>query len=245
MALDQYKDKIKARTTVLIDGLVDFSAIENKISGAALERANQFTRFPSKDPYYKLTLVLKDPDPKNAIKFDPNNESEVYLGAYIASRVYESKKAENAGKKYLSLTSKGSEIRVFKKDADNKLHRVQLNGNELAQGLEVQAEVVFFETKFGAGVGLNSVIITAPEIKTYESNAGVKGYDMADDVISLPSRKGSPVADVTTATGVADEMPISDGTSEVSIDEEPVGSTSAPSNSSFDSLLAQFKAGQN
>lgn len=243
MKLNEISSKIKNRTTLRVKGLIDYSHIATKIAGEELERANSYTKFPSKDPYYKVSILITETDIQKAFIFDKDDESATYLAAYLASRVYESKKEENKGKKFLSLISKGNEVRTFKKDTDNKLHRVALNGNELAQGLEVEIEVVFFETKYGAGVGINAVIITAPEIKTYEGNFGVKGYEMAEDTISLPTRQASVVNDVASATGVAEETPVSDVAADVETDDEPVGSTSAPSNESFDALLAQFKSG--
>lgn len=243
MKLNEISSKIKNRTTLRVKGKIEYSHIATKIAGEELERANSYTKFPSKDPYYKVSIQVMEPNIQDAFIFDKGDESATYLAAYLASRVYESKKDENKGKKFLSLISKGNEVRCFKKDADNKLHRVNLNGNELAQGLDVEIEVVFFETKFGAGVGINAVIITASEIKTYEGSFGVKGYEMADDTISLPARQTAVVNDVASANGVADETPVSDVATEVETDEEPVGSTSAPSNESFDALLAQFKNG--
>lgn len=243
MKLNEIASQIKNRTTLRLKGVVDYSHIATKIAGEELARANQYTKYPSKDPYYKASIQIVDANIQDAFIYDKTDNSAVTLAAYLASRVYESKKEENKGKKYISLISKGNEIRVFKKDDDNKLHKVALNGNELAQGVNVEVEVIFFETKFGSGVGINAVIITDKEIKTYEGNLGVKGYEMADDTISLPARQAAVINDVTNATGVTDETPVADGTSEVETDEEPIGSTSAPSNESFDALLAQFKAG--
>ena len=199
----------------------------------------------SKDPYYKLSITIADPNIIDAVIFNKADESETNLAAYLGSRVYESKKEENKGKKYLSMISKGNEIRTYKKDAEGKLHKVNLNGNELAQGLEVEVEAIYFETKFGSGVGLNAVIVTSPEIKVFEGSFGVKGYEMADEEISLKPRQTRVVDDVATAGNTANETPVSDVAAEVETEEEPVGSSNAPSNSSFDALLAQFKAGNN
>lgn len=243
MKLSEISAKIKPRTKVLIKGIVDFSHIASKIAGEELDRANQYTKFPSKDPYFKMTIQIVEPNYQDALIFDNNDESETYLAAYLGSRVYESKKDENKGKKYFSAISKGNEIRVYKKDSEGKLHKVELNGNELAQGSAVELELNFFETKFGAGVGLNAVVITDSDIKVYEGADGVKGYETANDTISLPARQARVVNDVAAADGVADETPVSDIASEVEVDDAPVGSTSAPSNSTFDNLLAQFKAG--
>ena len=237
--------KITSRETVRIKGWVDYSHISSKISGDELVRANQYTKFPSKDPYYKMTITLPVPDFTPAFIFDRSNDSATNLAAYLGDRVYQSKKDENKGKNFLSLISKGNEIRVYKKDSEGKLHKVNLNGNELAQGLEVEVEVIYFETKFGAGVGLNAVIITAPEIKVFEGSYGVKGYEMSDEEISLKPRQTRVVDDVATAGSAADETPVSDVAAEVETEDEPVGSSSAPSNSNFESLLAQFKAGGN
>lgn len=237
--------KITARETVRVKGKVDYSHIASKISGEELARANQFTKFPSKDPYYKMTLTIDAPNIIDAFVFDNTNESATNLAAYLGSRVYESKKEENKGKKYLSMISKGNEIRVYKKDDAGKLHKVNLNGNELAQGLEVEVEAIYFETKFGSGVGLNAVIVTAPEIKVFEGSFGVKGYEMADEEITLKPRQTQVANDVVTAGNTADETPVSDVAEEVEVDEDPVGESNAPSNSSFDALLAQFKAGGN
>lgn len=241
MKLSEISGKIKPRTKVLICGQVDFSRIASKIAGEELERANQYTKFPSKDPYFKMTIQVVEPDITKAIKFDAADESEMTLAAYLGSRVYESKKEENRGKKFFSCTSKGQEIRVYKKDASGKLHKVNLNGNELAQGVSVELELNFFETKFGSGVGLNSVVICDDEIKVYEGNYGVKGYEVADDSISLPARAVRSVDDVAAASGVEAETPVSDTPNPVEEESEPVGTTTAPGNSAFDQLLAQFK----
>ena len=242
MKLSEISSKIKARTRVLVKGAVDFSRIGAKISGEELEKANAFTRFPSKDPYYKMTVVITEPQVEDAILYDKNDESETYLAAYLASRIYESKKEENRGKKYFSAISKGSEIRVYKKDAAGKLHRVELNGNELAQGSRVELELQYFETKFGAGVGLNAVVICDDEIRVFEGAFGVKGYELAEDTISLPKRAASVKNDVTNASAVAEETPVADGGA-VEVDPDPVGETTTPGNSAFDDLLAKFKAG--
>ena len=243
MKLNEISSKIKPRTKVLVKGIVEFSHIATKIAGEELERANQFTKFPSKDPYFKMSIQIVEPNYQDAFVFDKADESETYLAAYLGSRVYESKKEENAGKKYFSAISKGNEIRVYKKDSEGKLHKVELNGNELAPGSAVELELNFFETKFGAGVGLNAVVIADAEIKVFEGANGVKGYETASDTISLPARQAKIVNDAATADGVADETPVSDVASEVEVDEDPVGSTAAPSNSTFDNLLEQFKAG--
>ena len=237
--------KIKAKETVRFSGTVDYCHIATKISGEELARANQYTKYPSKDPYYKLTVVIDKPNIADAFIFDKTNESATNLAAYLGSRVYESKKEENKGKRYLSVISKGSEIRVYKKDEQGKLHKVHLNGNELAQGLAVEVEVIYFETAYGSGVGLNAVIVTAPEIKVYEGNLGVKGYEMADEEISLKPRPTRTAEDVATAGNVNEETPVSDVASEVETDDDPVGSSNAPSNNDFDALLKQFKAGGN
>ena len=241
MKLSELSSKIKPRTRVLIQGQVDFSRIATKIAGEELERANQYTRFPSKDPYFKMTIQVVEPDITKAIRFDSADESETTLAAYLGSRIYESKKEENKGKKFFSATSKGQEIRVYKKDQQGKLHKVNLNGNELASGVNVELELNYFETKFGAGVGLNAVVICDEEIKVYEGNFGVKGYDVAEDSISLPARPTRAVGDAATANGVEAETPVSDVPPAVEEEGDPVGESTAPGNSAFDALLAQFK----
>lgn len=245
MKLSEISSKIKNRTRIFINGTVDYSHITTKIDGEELKRANEFTNFPSKDPYYKLSIEVPSGNAQDCLEFNSADESETYLAAYAGSRIYTSKKAENAGKFYFSATSKGNEIRVYQIGQDGKLHKVALNGNELGAGCKVKIELQFFETKFGAGVGINSVIIDGP-IKIYEGNNSVKGYDMADDTIALPSRSSSaPVTDdVATAAGVSEETPMSDGSSEVAVDEEPIGSTNAESNTAFEDLLNKFRAGQ-
>lgn len=240
MKLSEISANIKPRTKILVRGQVTFSRISNKIDGPELERANTFTKFPSKDPYFKMTIEIMDPDPKDAVIFDRADSSETYLAAYVGSRFYASKKEEQKGKTYFTCQSKGSEIRVYKKDDEGKLHRVELNGNELATGVNVELELNYFETKFGAGTGLNAVVICDKEIKIYEGGAGVKGYEIADDTISLPARPNRVAADVATAAGVTEETPVSDVAAEV---EEPIGRSTAGDNSTFEALLNQFKAG--
>lgn len=242
MRLNEISSKIKGRTTVRVKGKVDYSHIATKIDGEELERANSYTQFPSRSPYYKLAIEILDQNLINNFVYDKNDESQTYFTSYLASRIYESKKEENKGKKFLSLINKGNEMRVYKKDSAGKLHKVELNGNELAQGSEVEVEVIFFESKMGAGVGMNAVIICDDEIKTYQGNVGVTGYEMAEDTISLAPKAGSNAADVTSASAVADETAVGDAPE---VDADPVGSSSAPSNDSFDALLAQFKAGGN
>lgn len=245
MKLNEIASKMKNKTTIRVRGLIDYSHIATKIDGEELARANTYTKFPSNTPYYKASIQITEASVTDAFIYDQQDESQTYLAAYAASRVYESKKEENAGKKFLSLTSKGNEIRVYKKDAENKLHKVELHGNELAQGSSVEIEIIYFETKMGSGVGINAVIICDPEIKVFEGNVGVKGYELADDTISLPARQTRVADDVATATGVPDETPVGDASSDVEVDNEPVGSTNAPSNDSFDALLAKFKSGGN
>lgn len=97
MKLSEISAKIKPRTKVLIKGIVDFSHIASKIAGEELDRANQYTKFPSKDPYFKMTIQIVEPNYQDALIFDNNDESETYLAAYLGSRVYESKKDENKG----------------------------------------------------------------------------------------------------------------------------------------------------
>lgn len=240
MKLSEISNNIKPRTKILVRGQVTFSRISNKIDGDELERANRFTKFPSKDPYFKMTIEIMDADPKDAVIFDRADSSETYLAAYVGSRFYASKKEEQKGKTYFTCQSKGSEIRVYKKDDDGKLHKVELNGNELASGVNVELELNYFETKFGAGTGLNAVVICDKEIKIYEGGAGVKGYEIADDTISLPARPNRVAADVATAAGVTEETPVSDVAAEV---EEPIGRSTAGDNSTFEALLNQFKAG--
>lgn len=242
MKLSEISANIKPRTKILVKGQVNFSRIANKIDGDELARANQYTKFPSKDPYYKMTIEIVDATPQDALMFDKSDTSETYLAAYVGSRFYASKKEENQGRTYFSCISKGQEIRVYQKDADGKLHKVNLNGNELATGVNVELELNFFETKYGAGVGLNAVVICDKEIKIYEGSYGVKGYEVADDTISLPARPNRSAADAATADGVKEETPVADGGSTVETDPEPVGESAAPSNSAFDALLAQFKA---
>lgn len=240
MKLSEISANIKPRTKILVRGQVTFSRISNKIDGDELERANKFTKFPSKDPYFKMTIEIMDADPKDAVIFDRADSSETYLAAYVGSRFYASKKEEQKGKTYFTCQSKGSEIRVYKKDDEGKLHKVELNGNELATGVNVELELNYFETKFGAGTGLNAVVICDKEIKIYEGGAGVKGYEIADDTISLPARPNRVAADVATAAGVTEETPVSDVAAEV---EEPIGRSTAGDNSTFEALLSQFKAG--
>lgn len=241
MKLSEVSSRIKPRTRVIMHGRVSFSRIASKIAGEELERANQYTKFPSKDPYFKMSVEV-DQDVTKVVDFDKSDESETTLAAYLCSRIYESKKEELRGRKFFSCTSKGAEIRTYKKDAQGKLHKVDLNGNELAEGVNVELELNFFETKFGAGVGLNAVVICDEEIKVYEGNYGVKGYEVADDTISLPARPTRNVDDVAAASGVEAETPVTDTPSAVEEDASPVGESSAPSNSTFDALLAQFKA---
>ena len=240
MKLSEISANIKPRTKILVRGQVTFSRISNKIDGDELERANKFTKFPSKDPYFKMTIEIMDADPKDAVIFDRADSSETYLAAYVGSRFYASKKEEQKGKTYFTCQSKGSEIRVYKKDDEGKLHKVELNGNELATGVNVELELNYLETKFGAGTGLNAVVICDKDIKIYEGGAGVKGYEIADDTISLPARPNRVAADVATATGVTEETPVSDVAAEV---EEPIGRSTAGDNSTFEALLSQFKAG--
>ena len=162
MKLSEVSSRIKPRTRVIMHGRVSFSRIASKIAGEELERANQYTKFPSKDPYFKMSIEVES-DVTKVVDFDKADESETTLAAYLCSRIYESKKEELRGRKFFSCTSKGSEIRTYKKDAQGKLHKVDLNGNELAEGVNVELELNFFETKFGAGVGLNAVVICDEE----------------------------------------------------------------------------------
>lgn len=241
MKLSEISANIKPRTKILVRGQVSFSRIANKIDGEELARANTFTKFPSKDPYFKMTIEITDPNPTDALIFDKADESETYLAAYVGSRFYASKKEDAKGKTFFACQSKGTEIRVYQKDAEGKLHKVDLNGNELATGVNVELELNFFETKFGAGTGLNAVVICDKDIKVYEGSYSVKGYEVADDaVISLPAKPGRNAADVATAEGIADETPVSDVAPAVD-EDAAVGSTTAPSNSAFEQLLAQFK----
>lgn len=241
MKLSEISANIKPRTKILVRGQVSFSRIANKIDGEELARANTFTKFPSKDPYFKMTIEITDPNPTDALIFDKADESETYLAAYVGSRFYASKKEDAKGKTFFACQSKGTEIHVYQKDAEGKLHKVALNGNELATGVNVELELNFFETKFGAGTGLNAVVICDKDIKVYEGSYGVKGYEVADDaVISLPAKPSRNAADVATAEGIADETPVSDVAPAVD-EDAAVGSTTAPSNSAFEQLLAQFK----
>jgi hypothetical protein len=246
MKLTEVSKDIKNRTKVLVTGVVDYSHIASKIDGDELKRANEYTNYPSKDPYYKMTIQITETDYTKAFAYDANDQSELTLAAYLGSKVYQSKKEENQGKNYFSAISKGNEVRVFKKGEDGKAHRVQLNGNELAPGSKVQLELQFFETQYGAGVGLNSVVILDSEIKVFEGNNSVKGYETADDTISLPKREIKVVEDVVTNSD-SNETPVSDATASKTqapeVDENPVGSTTAASNATFDDLLKQFKAG--
>lgn len=247
MKLSEVSNRIAARTRVLVKGKVDYSHIATKIAGKDLERANTYTNYPSKDPYFKMSVQITEPDAKRAFVFDPANESETALAAYLASRIYQSKKEENRGKKYFSAVSKGSEVRVYKKDEAGRLHRVDLNGNELAPGAAVEMELQFYENKFGGGVGLNAVVILDSEIKVFEGNFGVKGYDeIASDTITLPPRAASVAEDVTAANAMESETPVGEaGDTSVHVEEEPIGSSSAGSNDAFDELLKQFQAGGN
>lgn len=243
---DVSKD-IKPRTKVLVEGVVDYSHIASKIDGDELKRANEYTNYPSKDPYYKMTVVITKPDYKDAFEFDKNDKSELTLAAYLGSKVYQSNKEDKKGINYFSAISKGSEVRVYKLGADGKAHKVELNGNELAQGSKVKLELNFFETQYGAGVGLNSVLILDDEIKVFEGNNSVKGYDVANDTIALPKREFKVVDDVAAASD-ANETPVTDTSATpgaVEVAEDPIGSTTAESNQTFDDLLAQFKAGNN
>ncbi len=241
MKLNEVSSKIKNKTKIFVNGVVSYSHIATKIAGAELDRANQYTNFPSKDPYFKMTIKVDGNDPKQYIEFDPGNESECYLAAYAGSRVYQSKKEENKGINYFTALSKGNEIRVYKLGEDGKLHKVALNGNELGDGCQVKLELQYFESKFGPGVGLNSVVIIG-DIKLFEGSNSVKGFDVADDTVTLPKREFAQ-ADIAQQDAVAEEMPVADNASEVEVDEEPVGSTTAEANTAFDQLLKEFKAG--
>ena len=173
MKLSEISANIKPRTKILVRGQVSFSRIANKIDGEELARANTFTKFPSKDPYFKMTIEITDPNPTDALIFDKADESETYLAAYVGSRFYASKKEDAKGKTFFACQSKGTEIRVYQKDAEGKLHKVDLNGNELATGVNVELELNFFETKFGAGTGLNAVVICDKDIKVYGARTDV------------------------------------------------------------------------
>lgn len=243
MKLSEVSSKIKPRTAVRVKGKVNYSHIASKISGEELDRANQYTNYPSKDPYYKIEIEICDPVEKNNIIFnDPSDESEQYLAAYLASRFYTSKKEENQGKKFFSATSKGDTIRVFQIGADGKAHPVKLNGNELGKGCSVQLELNFFESKYGVGVGLNAVIIDG-DIQVYEGANQLKGFEVANDTISLAPRAATVVNDDIAQVSNVDETPVAEVQSEVEVDPEPVGTSSAPSNAGFDAILAQFKNG--
>jgi len=247
MKLSEVSSKIKPRTAVRVKGKVNYSHIASKIAGAELERANQYTNYPSKDPYYKIEIEILEPVEKDNIIFnDPSDESEQYLAVYLASRFYTPKKEENQGKKFFSATSKGETIRVFQIGADGKAHPVKLNGNELGKGCNVQLELNFFESKYGVGVGLNAVIIDG-EIQVYEGANQLKGFEVANDTISLEPRAAVVNDDIAQAAN-SNETPVAEVQSEVEtsgveVDPEPVGTTSAPSNAGFDAILAQFKNG--
>lgn len=242
MKLNEVASKITPKTKVLINGIVDYCHIATKIDGDELKKANEYTDYPSKDPYYKITIQVLESDLKKNIEFDPANQSELTLAAFVASKIYASKKEEKKGKMFYSITSKGSEIRVFKKGDDGKLHKVNLNGNELGAGCKVQLEVNFYRSNNGfVGVGLNSVVILG-DIVTYDSNNTVKGYETAADVIDLAPRTPSIVNDMAAAE--EDNTPVTADVKEdktaVEVDAEPVGSVAAPDNSTFDALLAEF-----
>jgi hypothetical protein len=243
---------IKNRTKVFVHGVVNFSHIASKISGEELDKANQYTQYPSKDPYYKLTVEVKGdanlPQPyMDAIEFNSKDISEATLAAYLYSRFYDSKKEEMAGKMFFSAQSKGNEVRVYQEDAEGQLHKVNLNGNELGE-CNVKLEMNYFESKFGPGVGLNSVIVTGP-LKVFEGRNAVKGYEnkIAEDTITLPARSVANVIEDDIAA-TTDETPVSDVASDtenkVEVENTPIGTTTQESNEYFDSILASFTSGQ-
>ena len=123
MKLQEVSNDIKNRTKVLVTGEVDYSHIASKIDGDELKRANEYTNYPSKDPYFKMTIRITEQDYTKAFDYNANDKSELTLAAYLGSKVYQSKKEENQGKNYFSAISKGNEVRVFKKGEDGLLKK--------------------------------------------------------------------------------------------------------------------------
>ena len=232
--------KIKNKTKVKVAGKVDYCHIATKIDGDELKRANQYTQYPSKDPYYKITLTVSGPD---AFIFDKNDESAVKLAAFLASKkIYQSKKEEKKGINYFTATSKGNEIRVYKEVADGEIKKVNLNNNELGKGCEVEIELNYFEASNGPGIGLNAVVIKGDIIK-FEGNTGVEGYKQTEGSIDLEPRTAvmNDAGDAADESMPDDVAPAEDA-KDIEVDEAPIGSTSSANDEAFAAILQQFKS---
>lgn len=236
--LSDIAGKVEPRTSVFVEGIVEYSHISSKIAGEELKKANSYTKYPSADPYFKISIQITESDRIKALEYDDTNNSEKTLAMYLYSKLYTSNKPENQGKFYFTATSKGNEIRVYQKGSDGKLHKVALNGNELAQGSKVKLELNYFKSTMGAGVGLNAVIIEDAEIKVYQGG-GVKGYETADDVISLPARQN-----VVNDTADVEEAEPETTQAAPAVDDNPIGAVieegTTPS-LSYNDLEAMFR----
>lgn len=246
--LQAVADQIEAKTKIFIKGVMDYSHIATKLDAKELAEANKYTKYAQTEGYYKATIKvasgLEDEskfDSRSVLEFDPSNKSELTLAAYVGSRIYPSKKEENKGNLYYSAISKGSEIRVYKEDAQGVLHRVNLNGNELGPN-NVKLELNFFRTSKGCGVGINSIVILDDEIKVYENTASVKGYDKEmGDSIDLPKRVRT-VDDTVPENDEPEEEPVATAEKKpVEVEDAPIGESAAANNDVFEALLNKFK----
>lgn len=207
--------KITNGTQVGVRGDVTYSHINTPLSGKALELANANTKFPSAEGYYTMSIeVTAEPAMKALHVTDANDASQVELAKYCYEHIYESKKPENAGRKFFRANSKApTPPRVFRKNADGKLQEIKLNGNELAAGTHVELIMNYFTTKLNPGVGLNAVIVEDAEIKLFTPSApAIKGYEMSDEpAIEMDRAQAAPAApsgnDVSTNAVGDDDIP--------------------------------------
>lgn len=244
--------QINNGTQVGIRGKVTYSHISSKLSGKALELANQNSKFPSTEGYYTISVEVEG---KNAsevfVNLNTKDPSEMELAKYVFSHIFESKKEENAGKKFFRANSKApNPPRVFTPGPDGKLIPVDLNGNELASGCEVTLIMNYFTTKYNPGVGLNAVIVKDIQLFT-PSAPRIKGYDVADPSQTI---KCEPAQGSTQAAPAADNVPADGvGGEETDVDAAfadaftPIAEVNKPADGdddSFNAALDKFFDGQ-
>ena len=192
-------------TQVGVRGVVTFSHVTKKLEGKALEAANKNTKYPSTEGYYTMSVeIVENPVAKALRVLDVNDKSQVELANYCYDHIYESKKAENAGKKFFRANSKApNPPRVFKYDKEGKLVELILDGKELAAGTKVQLIMNYFTTKFNPGVGLNAIIVEDDDIKFFEPSVPtIKGFEMSS---AAPIRVGADTTDVQPETVDSDQ----------------------------------------
>ena len=187
-----------------VKGQVGFSRIGRHTNQSELDKFNQGRKFKVDNPITELTIYNAE-----VLYGDANNPTVEEL--YAAESLYTSSKKEYTGKCYspVNKTKNLPAVKVQRPDDPTKYDDYDLQGKELAQGLDVVVGMRVFKGNGNNGVSLDHVIVMGElKLRSSGDNGAAKsalakfGITFTNEPSPLGEGNVTEVADTSEDDGI-------------------------------------------